>query len=168
MIYFLIALAVTLLSFIMHTWEHYLDHNGRKSGLPKCTIDVAVTAGYISWIYMIFSDPFQMPLPYALPIGLALGMLGLITAGLGAREKKGFTEVDKLVTTGIFSRLRHPIYVGMALLYIGFPLAAGSIFTMACTILWLPFILAWRHWEQLELTRRFGKKYRDYMKSTLF
>ena len=40
--------------------------------------------------------------------------------------------------------------------------------TTACTLLWLPFILFWRHWEQLDLTKRFGKKYKDYMKRTLF
>ena len=41
-----------------------------------------------------------------------------------------------LVTTGIYSKIRHPIYIGLILLHVGYPFIFKSVAACLSTILW--------------------------------
>jgi protein-S-isoprenylcysteine O-methyltransferase Ste14 len=69
---------------------------------------------------------------------------------------------QRLVTTGIRSRLRHPVYAGHCLLLAGNSLASGLVanyLLLGWFLVTLPFML---HFEDKELEKRFGDAYRDY------
>jgi protein-S-isoprenylcysteine O-methyltransferase Ste14 len=76
------------------------------------------------------------------------------------REKPG------LITTGIFRRMRHPIYAGALLLYLGCILMTMS---MASAALWLSiigfYVYICRYEERL-LKEEFGNDYLEYKKKT--
>jgi protein-S-isoprenylcysteine O-methyltransferase Ste14 len=166
---FIIAFLVCLATYMLHTESHYSAQRGRRPRFPESLIDAAVTIGYLAWFYMIFSDPLRAGPPlYITLLGLAIGVSGILMVVAGAREKRGFGETGRLVTTGIYSRIGNPIYLGMVLAYAGFPLAAGSLLTLASLIAWAPFMLLWRAWEARELEKRFGREYIEYKKRTFF
>lgn len=69
---------------------------------------------------------------------------------------------QRLVTTGIRGRVRHPIYAGHCLLLAGNSIASGlaaNYLLFAWFLLTLPIML---RFEDAELLRRFGDPYRDY------
>lgn len=73
-------------------------------------------------------------------------------------------EIKKLVTGGIYSRIRHPIYLGRILLNIGFlimfPIIPMLIIAIFFIIIWYLMAL----YEEMLLTKKFGKKYKNYKK----
>ena len=73
-------------------------------------------------------------------------------------------EVKKLITGGIYSKIRHPIYLGRILLNVGFliiiPLLPMLIIAIAFILVW--FLLAL--YEENTLIKKFGKKYKNYKK----
>ncbi len=71
-------------------------------------------------------------------------------------------EIKKLVTTGIYSKIRHPIYLGRILLNIGF-LIIFPILPMA--VVAITFIVVWylmALYEERILIKKFGKRYKKY------
>jgi protein-S-isoprenylcysteine O-methyltransferase Ste14 len=73
-------------------------------------------------------------------------------------------KIDRLVTTGIFSRLRHPMYASLILVIIGMTVATGvAIMFIPASILSLLTVLTALREEEF-LIRKFGDQYRDYMK----
>jgi protein-S-isoprenylcysteine O-methyltransferase Ste14 len=76
--------------------------------------------------------------------------------------------MEHLVKKGVYSKLRHPMYIGIMLMHIGFPIASRSLLTLVSSVIWVSIILSWRYMEEKSLERKFGEKYVEYRKSTLF
>jgi len=98
--------------------------------------------------------------------GSALAVMG--KRALGSAHTT-LPEARYLVTHGIYSKIRHPIYVGVQLIYWGLSLWfrswPGFILTL---VLLLPFHF-WRAWaEERVLSAAFGEAYEQYKKRTLF
>lgn len=170
---FLITFAVCLVCCLFHTMTHYLEHKGHKVEESKVLhplLSIAIFAGYSAWGFMMAWDPVDFSLPgwVALPLGLAIGMLGSAMLVISTIAKKGFGEIDHLVTTGIYSRIRHPMYLGLIMMHVGFPLAAGGLLTLISAVIWIPLILMWKRWEEQALEAKFGLQYSEYRKRTLF
>ena len=73
-------------------------------------------------------------------------------------------DIPGVIRKGVFSLVRHPVYLGELLIYLGFlcfspSLAAGAVFAGNC--IFLHFIA--RHEEKL-LLARFGEEYSAYMR----
>ena len=80
----------------------------------------------------------------------------------GVSELRPNRGEQRLVTGGIRSRLRHPVYAGHLCLLTANCIAAGSVANfvlLAWFLLTLPFML---HFEERELEKRFGEPYRAY------
>jgi protein-S-isoprenylcysteine O-methyltransferase Ste14 len=70
----------------------------------------------------------------------------------------------KLMTTGIYGHIRHPLYLGTVLLYLPFILWSFSLLSI---IPWLIAIVGYNsmaNYEEQLLTKRFGKEYAEYKK----
>jgi protein-S-isoprenylcysteine O-methyltransferase Ste14 len=88
--------------------------------------------------------------------------------------KRGFLgEVepvtDKLITTGPYRLVRHPLYLGMILATIGLAVAFRSLWGMLITLaLFIPAGLWRARLEEEALARRFGAEWEDYAARTYF
>lgn len=169
--YFLVAFIVCLFGYIFHTVSHFLEHKGRKSEMLEIIAAVIIFIGYIAWGLMIALDPIKINIPpdyIAIPMGLLIGLTGLLIFVLSTRTKKGFYELDYLVTKGIYSKIRNPMYLGIILIHIGFPIVSKSLLTLISAIIWIPIILIWKYWEEKDLLKKFGNEYAEYKKQTWF
>ncbi|MBN1923870.1 MAG: isoprenylcysteine carboxylmethyltransferase family protein [Nanoarchaeota archaeon] len=75
-------------------------------------------------------------------------------------------EVNKVITTGIFKYLRHPVYAGIVYMNIGFIFFFRSLVLIPLIVF---FSLLWYYearYEEQVLIRKFGAKYKNYMKKT--
>jgi protein-S-isoprenylcysteine O-methyltransferase Ste14 len=75
-----------------------------------------------------------------------------------------FNEQSKLITSGVYSWVRHPMYLGTLLVCLGFFLAIPSI--LALTI-WIVFFIIYDKmatYEENDLSHIFGKEYAAYKK----
>jgi protein-S-isoprenylcysteine O-methyltransferase Ste14 len=72
-----------------------------------------------------------------------------------------------LITKGIYSKIRHPMYFGFILWLIGFPIFFGALFSCILSFLFIVNVLFWRYLEEKELEKRFPS-YPDYKKTTIF
>ena len=72
-----------------------------------------------------------------------------------------------LITTGPYRLVRHPIYVGLALLAVGEALAFGNWPALFIALSGIVPTLAWRaHTEEKLLSRTFGESYKVYRQRT--
>jgi protein-S-isoprenylcysteine O-methyltransferase Ste14 len=94
-------------------------------------------------------------------VGGWFGIKGVIQTTLKVAETH---RTKRIVTKGIYSIVRHPQYLGGILAHIGFSFlfsALGSLLVTPLVILMI-FIISWK--EEKELSKEFGKEYREYKK----
>jgi protein-S-isoprenylcysteine O-methyltransferase Ste14 len=104
---------------------------------------------------------------------LILGIGGLFAIN-GAREfKKVGTNVNpfqpalKLVTTGVYSYTRNPMYLGMVLFMLGLSIMLSLEWGILLTpILWLAFDQLVVAREEAYLSAKFGEPYREFLSQT--
>jgi protein-S-isoprenylcysteine O-methyltransferase Ste14 len=124
---------------------------------------------WVSWFALCSLDEFKIILPGIIRyIGLLIVIIGLIfflTALFTIKTLENY-EGD-LITKGIYSKIRHPMYLGFIFWYIGMPLFFGSYFSFILSIIFIGNILFWRHLEEIDLVKRFSV-YNNYKSKTLF
>ena len=120
------------------------------------------------WSFTVRIDnPYEMHLPsWARYTGLAFFIIGFFLFIFSHVKIRG-QETDKLVTTGIYSKIRHPMYLGFTIWIIGFPIFTNAAFALASAIIWLPQISYWRISEERQLGKKY-ENYQEYKKKTWF
>lgn len=169
-ILFYIFFGACFLCFIMRTSYHVLQNRGSTltegKRLQKLVMIVMFFL-FSSWFYMLLGDPYGMNLPSsARYAGLVLSLIGVFFFAISHLGIKGL-ESDELVTRGIYSKIRHPMYLGFILWLVGLPLFIESLFTLASAVIWIPHILYWRLSEERQLARKY-EGYREYKEKTWF
>jgi len=124
---------------------------------------------WLSWVLLCRYDIYKIELPgivrYA---GISLAAIGMFVFLAGLFTIKTLESYDgDLITKGIYSIIRHPMYTGFILWLIGFPIFFEGYFSMILALLFIANILFWRYLEEKELEKRFTA-YSDYRKSTIF
>ena len=79
--------------------------------------------------------------------------------GISAQEKS-----PHLITTGLYARVRHPLYLGLVLIFLGYVLVSATytaLIHFSCLILYLPFGM---YFEEKNLVDQFCKAYEEYQK----
>lgn len=71
-------------------------------------------------------------------------------------------EIRKLVTSGVYSKMRHPVYLGRMLMNLGFliifPIVPMLIVAIVFVIVW--YLMALH--EEMLLMKKFGRSYKKY------
>jgi protein-S-isoprenylcysteine O-methyltransferase Ste14 len=125
-------------------------------------------------------DPFSHPSGHLILVflglahsGLAMTILHIISNGIiffgFIIIHKGWVLIhgakgEKLITEGVYSRVRHPQYTGLFLITIGFLVQWPSFTTL---IMWPILILAYYRLamrEERDVTKQFGQEYLEYKK----
>ena len=130
---------------------------------------VAMCVMWVSWFSMCPLDPYHLSLPESVRwVGLAMVVVGL-GLSLGALgHLKGVENINQLVTTGLYSRLRHPMYLGFILWILGWSIYHGAAFSVIPGLLGIGSILYWRRLEEHDLESRYGEAYRSYRTRSWF
>ncbi len=105
-------------------------------------------------------------------IGLLLAVIGL-SGVIVARRTLGqsFSVAPRarvLVTTGIYSKIRNPIYVFAAIILIGVALMLWQPYFFLFFLVMIPIQLLRARKEAQVLEEKFGEEYRAYRRGTWF
>ncbi len=109
--------------------------------------------------------------PFLTYVGYMLAALGTIIALKASKQISisSFMGInpdllktnERLSTTGWYARMRHPLYFGLILIFLGYFLVAGTITAaihLLCLLIYLPFGI---YYEEQNLILLFGYEYRD-------
>jgi protein-S-isoprenylcysteine O-methyltransferase Ste14 len=114
-------------------------------------------------------DPYSMDLPDTIrTIGLILLLAGLALAFTALFQLRGVENIDHLVTTGLFSLIRHPMYTGFILWIVGWSVYHGAAISLVAGIVGIANIVFWGRLEEQRLRSLYGERYLQYRGQTLF
>jgi protein-S-isoprenylcysteine O-methyltransferase Ste14 len=123
---------------------------------------------WISWFAMCPRDPFIVFPSMAHWLGLGIFVVGMGLA-LGAfYQLRGVENIDHLVTKGLFSKLRHPMYLGFIFWIIGWAIYHGAGLSLMVGFVGIGNVLYWRSLEENHLENSYGEEYIEYRKRTWF
>jgi protein-S-isoprenylcysteine O-methyltransferase Ste14 len=159
-----------LISYILRLATHISIYKGRTEIIPFHVTLVFTFLGYFGWGYWSGNDPVKMNIPhsFSVPIGIALAGAGLGLFLYSEIKKHGVGEERRIVKTGIYSKIRHPMYIGLVMLHIGVPFIFKSFIACISVILWASFIAIWTRFEDKNMEQKFGQEYIEYKQRTWF
>lgn len=96
-------------------------------------------------------------------VGAWFGIRGVIETTLKVAETH---RPARVVTTRVYSIVRHPQYLGGLLAHIGFSFLLSGLYSLLSTPLTAALVYLISRKEENELTKEFGKEYADYKKKT--
>lgn len=133
-----------------------------------------VTVGFIAWIALMPLDPRRFH--WTPPLPLAVGLLGDVCLALSwfflfralADNPFGSALVrvqrergHRVVTTGVYAWVRHPMYLGATLMFVGGPLVTGAASALVVGLT-LVVLLAVRSLDEEALLMRELTGYEEY------
>ncbi len=107
--------------------------------------------------------------PGAAVFALGVGLRAVSFSQLGRFYNPAVTLHDdhQLVTTGLYSHARHPLYAGSLCLFLGFPLAFSSAVGLGLFLILALPVFAWRiRVEERALAAHFGQAWEQYRTRT--
>ncbi len=152
-------------------------HTLAVTGRPRPRV-AYLAAGVTAWAAggtLLFALREHLFASRAAPAWAAVAGLILIAADgyfflraeqeMGARRMIGRAELNSeqwLAARGIYTRLRHPRYLGMMLAVAGACLLAGTLLLWMLALAWLGLAVVMLRIEEWELLRRLGPAYAEY------
>jgi protein-S-isoprenylcysteine O-methyltransferase Ste14 len=76
------------------------------------------------------------------------------------------TKGQELVTGGIYSKVRHPFYLSVLILFLGIAVISWNLYGFLFFILVLMALIIRIRKEEMELAAKFGEEYKKYKKET--
>ena len=124
---------------------------------------------WLSWFAVGVLAPTHLALPSAVrATGVGAVLIGVVLAVAGMWQLGGVENIDHLVKTRLFSRIRHPMYVGFVLWILGWYAYTGAWTSLLFAPFGIASVLWWRHLEETELASRYGSEYEEYRAVTWF
>ncbi len=118
--------------------------------------------------------PVFNPSKFSAYLGYMLTTLGVVICLRSLKEISfanflGFTDTtskseDPLVIRGIYSKIRHPLYLGLLFIFFGFFVVSGTLgafIHLFCLLVYLPIGI---YFEEKNLLKMYGSAYDDYRK----
>lgn len=107
------------------------------------------------------SVPLFLRIIVALPVLIISGYLAQSGLKIVFREERSKLVV---IRTGVFSLVRHPIYLGSMLLYLGFIILSMSVIAFGIWIIIIVFYVYISRYEENILIDKLGEEYEQYMR----
>jgi protein-S-isoprenylcysteine O-methyltransferase Ste14 len=169
-IFFLLVI-ICVITHIIRTVYEILKHRkiiiAGKTSFVIVFINMLILWG--SWFALCGLDVYKISLPDIVAFsGLILFCSGLISFLMGLITIKTLESYEgDLITKGIYSKIRHPMYLGFVLWLIAVPLFFGALFSFFLSFLFIGNVMYWRYLEEIELVERFPA-YNAYKTTTYF
>jgi protein-S-isoprenylcysteine O-methyltransferase Ste14 len=168
---FIILVVVSIITHIVRTTYEILKHKKKLEANKLTFIIIFINMGLLwtSWFLLCSHDIYKINLSdFVRYLGLLIFCIGIIVFFIALFTIKTLESYEgELITKGIYSKIRHPMYFGFILWLIGFPIFFGSLFSFFLSFLFIANILFWKYLEEIELEKRFNT-YLNYKKTTLF
>lgn len=140
-----------------------------QSMAQKIIISLAILGNVALLVFCAFDHRFAWsPVPpYVSLAGNVLIVLGFLINFFVLRENSyGASTVQtmenqQVISTGLYARIRHPMYAGVLVMIVGVPLALGSWWGLAILALITP-VLIWRILDEEKLLANDLPGYREY------
>jgi len=150
----------------------YLVEKGKKKGrisLFLLFLGSVVSAGFV--VYLLLKEGPDTPVLYI--CGMVLFLSGFAIRIVSLRELKvnysqDFRTVSNgfMVNTGIYSIIRHPIYLGYLIELAGFFVIKFNYVSLAAIIAMIPVCLFRMNGEEKHLIDKYGDQYESYGEKT--
>jgi protein-S-isoprenylcysteine O-methyltransferase Ste14 len=168
---FLILITVCISTHIIRSVYEILKHKQmlKPGKLSFAVMFTNMMLLWVSWVFLCSYDTYKIVLPaFIRYLGLAITVFGLVLFLSGMFTIKTLESYDgDLIKSGVYSKIRHPMYTGFICWLIGFPLFFRPGFSLILSLLFIGNILFWRYLEEKELEKRFPS-YLEYRKTTMF
>jgi len=169
---YLVFLGLCLVGLATRTGYELLKKAGRVNPRNKvvfAVVFVSMCLMLTSWPAMCPFDPLRINLPAVVRwIGLGGLIAGLGMALGGWIQLRALENIDHLVTSGLFAKIRHPMYAGFILWILGWVVFHGAAVSLVAGLVGIGNILYWRRLEEEKLASDFGEDYRRYRAGTWF
>jgi len=134
-------------------------------------LNVLHTTPWTSWLTGFFLPHFSVTSSSLIdslkPLGFGLSGLGLLVFGMGAAQVYGAKLLRRgPVTGGLYRLVRHPQYLGLAVLGLGVLLIWPRFLVLISYITMLFMYVALAVFEERECLARHGEPYRHYLEAT--
>lgn len=184
--YLYIVLASTLFG-IQHSGmsalrvkSRIIDRWGKEGYARAFTVSSLITLliaflsmNFYDWIYFVINPSLIQPILF-IP-GVFMGLLGSVVALMASRVISVSTVADmrtdrkaELITDGIYSRIRHPLYLATVLVFSAialiYPYPPVIVFSL-CMIL---YTMIGAYFEEQKLVLHYGNEYLEYKKQAGF
>jgi protein-S-isoprenylcysteine O-methyltransferase Ste14 len=126
----------------------------------------------VIWILDSFVLQQSTFLSKYIPLVIRLIILGLALSTAFFLFKSGHVVVSgdrratEVVSTGAFRYVRHPLYLGSILVYLGLTVSTASLFCLALLVVIVLFYNSIAGYEEKLLEVKFGMAYIEYEKKT--
>ncbi|HXV61162.1 MAG TPA: hypothetical protein VEK15_10740 [Vicinamibacteria bacterium] len=171
-----LGIAVSLSGFCLLALTSWLSPGARRAGrnvhwlVGWLVNGFGMTAIAAGWSLLAAGGP-RLDWPFLTLVGAVAGVSGVVLFLAGAarvgRLHAPSSYVNELDTSGLYSFIRHPQALALAILSVGVGGLSRSVPYLLTVPLW---ILCWwgyaRLEEKLELIPVFGERYRRYCQST--
>ncbi|WP_319415213.1 isoprenylcysteine carboxylmethyltransferase family protein [Marispirochaeta aestuarii] len=142
-------------------FDRYLQMNPLAKG--NIEISILILTGIISLIFNFARIPLYPVINIA---GIFVLLFSLVLHFLCERHHKAAhsntQDIEKIVTSGIYGRLRHPIYLSLIIMYLAVALMFNSWLVLFFSLI---FSVSWGFTAVMEeeiLINKFGVEYEAY------
>ena len=168
---FLVSAVVCIITHIIRLIYEILKHKQilKANKLSFVIIFTNMILLWCSWVVLCVFDIQKIEISGIIRyFGISLSGIGIVIFLVAFFTIKSLESYEgDLITKGIYSIVRHPMYLGFILWLIGLPLFFEGLFSLILSIIFISNILFWRLLEEKELVKRFSS-YMDYRKKTIF
>ncbi|MGE5447657.1 MAG: methyltransferase family protein [Bacteroidales bacterium] len=168
---FLIAVIVCIICHMIRLIYELLKHKkmikANRASFVIIFTNMAIL--WVSWVIVCIYDTHRIELANMIRyLGISLVGIGLVVFLIALFTIKTLESYEgDLITTGVYSKIRHPMYFGFILWLAGLPIYFGALYAFILAFLFIANVLLWRYLEEKELIERFPA-YTNYKKTTLF
>ena len=162
---YLIGYLITILVLSLRTMQNKVE-----SSLPKPLIRIFIFLTFLAPpIVLPFTKgpKIAIPIPVALTVGIILLAINFIIKIMAQRRigaAPALKGKGKLITTGIYGVIRHPLYMSNGLLALGMAVILKSLFALLFSIPYSLSYLLIIFFEEKDLVEKYGVEYKEYKK----